>query len=212
MATVCQLCAASYSCLFDLVSHVRAVHSVEMNLTLVCQVNGCPRMFRKTNTWYKHVVQSHHEEYSKKNPSEFHHEGDDMIDEDVIDEEDLIDEHDGHTESSPEEVQPEGSMVQLSEEVIAGKLLKIREKHLVSYSAISEVVELVNSVCDSMATKCLTAIWQLGEDSGMDTSSAFFQELPQVFEQLSSPLSSVGTAYKQQSFVARNLPYVVRLS
>ena len=37
------------------------------------------------------------------------------------------------------------------------------------------------------------------------------QELPQIFERLNSQLASIGTAYKQQSFIAKNLPSVVSI-
>lgn len=65
MAWFCQLCnSSSYAFLSDLVGHIRAVHTSEI-FELVCQVNGCPQIFHKTNTWYKHVRKQHLEEYKK---------------------------------------------------------------------------------------------------------------------------------------------------
>lgn len=208
----CQLCGTGYSCLFDLVSHVRAAHSVEVSLNFVCQINGCPRMFKRTNTWYKHVIQSHREEYTKN-----------VCYEDLND--DLQCSDQDHIESPRDEAGPEGSDTDLpspstshvcstlmSEEMIAGKLLRIREKHLVSHAVIDEVVELVEGVCLDISTKALSKIRKLGEESGIDTSLPFFLELPEIFEKFSSPLASIRTAYKQQSFIAKNLPYVVSTS
>ena len=62
----CQLCESRYALLFELVVHVRAAHSSVCNLNFVCQVNGCPRIFKKTNTWYKHVRGQHMEEYLRE--------------------------------------------------------------------------------------------------------------------------------------------------
>ena len=82
----CQLCASRYALLFELVGHVRAAHSADCNLNFVCQVKGCPRIFQKTNTWYKHVRAQHKEEYFKKEVSTvevshpYDHEMDDVTD------------------------------------------------------------------------------------------------------------------------------------
>ena len=52
----CQLCFGSYVYLKDLASHVRATHSSEASLNYVYQVQGCPRIFKRPSTWYKHVI------------------------------------------------------------------------------------------------------------------------------------------------------------
>ena len=65
----CQLSGLKYALLFDLVGHVRAAHSADCHLSLICQVNGCPRIFKNTNTWYKHVRAQHKEEYFTKEVS-----------------------------------------------------------------------------------------------------------------------------------------------
>ena len=57
------LCNFCYISLFELVSHVRAIHSVDPGLRFVCNVNGCPAVFKQTNTWYKHVTKKHQEQY-----------------------------------------------------------------------------------------------------------------------------------------------------
>ena len=195
-----------------------------MNLNYVCKVDGCPRMFSKTNTWYKHVIQYHHEEYFKKNASSEVKYGAEPDDDDDDNQMELSvggawpEGSDGEMDFSGGGAWPEGSddgnylpTTILSEKVIAGKLLKIREKHLVSHAVINDIMELVESICNDMSTKAISSIHQSGDECGMDTSSLFFQELPQIFERLNSPLASIGTAYKQQSFIAKNLPYVVSI-
>jgi purine nucleoside permease len=93
---------------------------------------------------------------------------------------------------------------------VVGKLLKLKEKHVISQDAMYEVVELVQMICDNTAANALSAIMLLGDESGFDTTSHFFQQLPGIHEGLNSPLASIGTTYRQQSYIAQNLPYVVR--
>ena len=217
IAWSCQLCAASYRCLFDLVGHVRAAHSADVNLSYVCQVQGCLRTFKKTNTWYKHVLQVHHEKYYSRDCNE--ESGScEYLEADISD----LSEVQGDESLSDSELRgactanlqvssssPESSVSLLQEDVIAGKLLSIREKHHLSHAAIDEVVELIVIVCNQMSTEALSLIQQSAIEAEMDTTSHFFQELPNIFESLSSPLAFVNATYKQQSFVDKNLPYVV---
>ena len=64
-------------------------------------------------------------------------------------------------------------------------------------------------VCDRTAADALSAIMLSGEACGFDTTSDFFKQLPGILEGLCSPLSTIGTTYRQHSYIAQNLPYVV---
>lgn len=237
----CQSCIAQYSSLFQLVSHVRRVHTEDTSLSFVCGVQGCSIAFTKTNTWYKHVVKHHRNEYLCRSLSDSVNanseegsstdgfgEADDDISDVCIIEDDCNVEHnsDVHSLSSEDNnanIPPSDSTVIqhsstqshsmpfFSKDVIAGKLFKIREHHLVSHAAVDEVVNLVQSSCDGILNDALFAIWKSGEASHMDMSSDYFQNLPKVFENLSTPLDSISTAYKQQSYIAKQLPYVVSI-
>ncbi len=219
----CQLCIASYKSLFDLVSHVRAAHSADVNLTYVCQVQGCLRTFKKTNTWYKHVLQVHQVEYYRKGSVESCNEEasiDEQLETDAFDLISEVQENEsvGGSEfpgecsaSSQVSSSLESSVCPIPREeyIIAGKLLKMRVKHHLSHAAIDEVVELVELVYNQVSVEVLSSIHRCAKENGMDTASAFFQELPKIFEGLTSPLAFVSTIYKQQSFIDKNLPYVV---
>lgn len=63
----CQSCDERCGSLFDLVSHVRGIHSGEDDLSFDCGVQGCPMTFTRTNTWYKHVIKHHRNEYMSRN-------------------------------------------------------------------------------------------------------------------------------------------------
>lgn len=189
----CQVCPGSYLLLRDLVSHVRASHSSDSNLGYICGIQGCPRSFKRTNTWYKHVVECHEEDYQNKDP----------VNES---EEDMLEEQDVPPVNNDEEYQDEANLVIPSEDDIAGKLLMLKEHHGLSQAAVESVVELVEMVSNYTSTRALATC---GEELDMDTSSPFFQQLSELFEEFDSPLASIETAFRQQSYICANLPYVV---
>ena len=205
----CQLCFGSYVYLKDLVSHVRAAHSSEASLNYVCQVQGCPRIFKRPSTWYKHVINVHSEKYWGGSISgDFFEE---MNAEEMNAEENSDDNFDQMDDSEYEQFQQEECPVlESAEEIIVGKLVKLKQHHRLSNVAVENVVELVDSVCSELSTKAVSVIRSCGENLGMDLSSQFFERLPGIFESLTSPLASVETSYKQQLYIANNLPYVVR--
>lgn len=220
----CQLCSASYVCLRGLVSHIRGTHSEEVPLDFVCQVNDCPI----TNTWYKHVVNKHREDYdetvtaSPSSDQEGESIADDSTAEDESEEEDNsevpmdlevlscmstgCDDTVTGISSSPSINE---APVCINEEDIAGKLIRLKEKHMLSHAAVDEVVELVQMVCDNTVANALSEAVLLGEECNLDMTSEFFKQLPDIFETLSYLLARIGTAYRQQSYIVKNLPYVV---
>lgn len=215
MATwTCQLCSAHYICLRDLVSHVRASHSGDENLNFVCEVSQCVKVFRNTNTWYRHVVKNHSCEYHNDIDQKSDQEHDSMDDDDSsiddnMDDDDFLDDL-----NLPSEVQEDISLRHeippfMSKEEVVGKLLMLKEKYLVSQAAIAEVVDLVQMVCDQTAAHALSRIILTGEACDLDTSTDFFQQLPGILDSLSSPLAAVRSTYRQHSYIVQNLPYVV---
>lgn len=213
----CQLCSSGYITLPELVSHTRGTHSEEVGLNIVCQVNNCPKVFGNTSTWYKHVRKNHSDQYlqdvSASGPACT---SDSMED----DSNNVLSCENDHSTMSSDQIDSididnlseckddsdsDSSPYTFNSKDIAGKLLKLKEKHMLSHAAIDEVVELVKVVSDTTVTNALSEILLSAES---DTTSNYFQHLPSVLENLSSPLASIGTIYKQQ-YIAKNLPYVV---
>ena len=62
---------------------------------------------------------------------------------------------------------------------------------------MNEVMELVKVVSDATITNTLSTIVLSAETCGLDTESKFFQELPSMLDNLTSPLDSIGTVYQQ---------------
>lgn len=99
----------------------------------------------------------------------------------------------------------------VTQDMAAGMLLKLKEKHKLSQAAIDEVIDVVGVITDDIITKTLSAVEQSAESHGMDVTTPFFRNLPNITDNLSNPLSMLGTAYRQQMYVSQNLPYVVSL-
>lgn len=202
----CQLCLGSYISLKDLVSHVRAAHSSGVNINYVCGVEGCPRIFKRPITWYKHIISTHSEEYHKvgnissgsSSEEENALDDDGALDDGPLDDDSFID-HDQMDYTDQSQAVSEPSMV-------VGKLIKMKEYHRLSHAAVDDMLEFVDSVCNDVLTKAPT-IHCFGEGLDMDLTS-LYQELPEIFESLTSPLASLKT-FKQQLYIANNLPYVV---
>ena len=101
-------------------------------------------------------------------------------------------------------------MITISQEdVIASKLLNICEKHHLSNAAVDEVLEFTKTVCNQMSAKAALAVQHCAKENNMDTTSLFFQELPGILENLSSPLALIQASYRRQCYIDKNLPYGV---
>ena len=213
MAWQCQLCESRYAILFELVGHVRAAHSASCNLNFVCQVHGCPRMFTKTNTWYKHVRAEHKDEYFKNEisipaapePQSDTQEMDDLS----------MGPDDGEGQSSaiggsdPSDPPNSCSPNTVTQDMAAGMLLKLKEKHKLSHAAIDEVVQVVEIFTADVISKTLSAVEESAEAHGMDITTPFFRNLSNITDSVSNPLTTLATAYRQQAYVSKNFPYVV---
>ena len=207
----CQICSAKFISLRELVSHVRGSHSGLPSHTYACQVSECDKVFKNTNTWYKHVLVKHKEEYCGD------HESDSSSDHESASSMEHS-EHSDHTHefeymhegSGFEDVpfEPDNELeVSTLENDVTRKLLKLKEKHLLSHSAVYEVVDLVKFVCDGTIANAMSNIVHAGEALGL--GSEFFEQLQSVQENVDDPMAKVSTTYRQQSYIAKNLPYVV---
>ena len=68
MVFKCLRCSTFQSLeLRDLLSHYHQVHSNEINLSVKCDVYGCPAAFQKYNSLYKHIRRHHDNVYLNNN-------------------------------------------------------------------------------------------------------------------------------------------------
>ena len=88
-------------------------------------------------------------------------------------------------------------------------LLKLKEKHKLSHVAVDEVIQIVEIITDHVFLETVSAVEQSAEAHGMDITTPFCKNLPNIIENVSNPFSSLGTTYRQQAYVTKNFPYVV---
>ena len=223
----CQICLAFYVTLFELVSHVRAAHSTANSLNLVCGINRCSSVFVNTNSWYKHILDKHYSDYHVE-PSTICGNDDHELSNNTYTSQSLDLEE--TPPASALELDVEQDNVEditctfplmsnehifhnvstfVAQNMAAGQLVKLRERHHLSQAGVNEVVQIINSVSDHIILEVLAKVWQSGEAHGMDTTSAFFQDLPNILDSVRNPFALLSTAYRQHSYVIKNFPYVV---
>ena len=185
-------------------------------LNFTCKVNGCPRIFKNTNSWYKHVRSQHKEEYLSRSlepslPADTDEhtqdsaEGDDNCTDgphnDPLPTDTLME----HFDFDQGELQPGF----VSKDVVGAMMLKLKDKHKLSNSAIEEAIQLTDVVANHVVKDTLRLIEQNANAQGMNTNTSFFINLPKIAENVSNPLAALETIYKQRMYVTKNFPYVV---
>lgn len=103
---------------------------------------------------------------------------------------------------------PDPPMI-VTQDMAAGMLLKFKDKHKLSNAAIDEVIQVVEVMNDHVTSQILSAVEQSAEAHGMDVTTPSFRNLPNIIDSVSNPLTTLGTMYRQQTYVSKNFPYVV---
>ena len=65
-------CCVSFKCLTLrlLLQHINAKHSNDINFKVQCGVDGCPSIFTKYNSLYRHTLRHHENVYNKNSTEE----------------------------------------------------------------------------------------------------------------------------------------------
>lgn len=209
----CPLCTGKYVSLFELIG---AVHYDDEYHSYACVASSCSLILASTASWYKHIVTEHAEEYYNKLPNSYEEEHNESTDSSVhSDEEVCVDEGDGDDVTDDDGVcmvqsdwttEEDAAQSSISKEKIAGQLIKLKEMHLLSHSAVDEVISLVQMVCDSVTSNALSAVIQC---NGIDNTSSSCKDLLCKVGSFVSPLATVSTTYRQEAYISKNLPFVV---
>ena len=97
----------------------------------------------------------------------------------------------------------------MSHDVAAGILVSLKEKHHLSQPALDEVVEMTEAICGHVLDQANSEVLAVAQRYNVDSQSPFIQELLQCLGNISSPLTGLHTAYRQQKYVETSFPYVV---
>ena len=177
---------------------MRAAHSHERFL-LVCGVHGCPRSFQQANSWYRHIRNAHSNEYQNResfqnlddanvglhselmvvNPPESPVHSIQDPDEPAFD--------DDQPGSDSQQTVPENPHF-ISRDVAAGLLMKLKDKHRLSQTALEDVVETTSSVCEHVLQEVHIAIQEAANKHNVNPQSPFLQDVMDCIETATNPL------------------------
>ena len=73
-------CSACFNSLYELMSHMRNVHS---SSNVVCEVDGCCESFKSPSVWYWHVRRSHASSYFQYSQKRTRDEEEETLDDNV---------------------------------------------------------------------------------------------------------------------------------
>ena len=198
-----------------LVGHIRDAHSHEQ-VSFICGVKGCPRTFKKPNTFYKHVKEHHKHAYREPGLHESTHA---PIENSTTTDDSTNEENEPTAEGTPAPMDvTESSPVPGSSgskldttATAAGFLLKLKCRPGMTQIALTEVVEMneaiVNTVLDGVASDLHDAL----ELHGIQEHTPLFNSIMSVPKHHSDPLSSLSTPYRQSSAINAKYKVVVSL-
>jgi len=86
--------------------------------------------------------------------------------------------------------------------------MKLKDKHRLSQTALEDVME-TSSVCEHVLQEVHIAIQEAANKHNVNPQSSFLQDVMDCIETATNPLQELGTAYRQQAYVAEYFPYVV---
>lgn len=210
----CSKCSASYVTLFELVGHVRAAHSLDLDLELICGVNSCDDIFSSTFSWYRHIRSCH--------PFEYYHHLADQSETSSVDNElqssvdsDLYQYVEppmdvAEDQLSGSEGQVHKSMCVNASDVAAGMIIKLKEGCKLTQKAMSEVVNIADFTCSHVIQQAQGVIEEICERHGLNLESTLVVDIKNSLEQIHSPFAKLETNYRQNSYISQNMPYVVR--
>ncbi len=207
----CSGCKSFYVSLFELVSHVRSVHSAESGWELVCGVSGCQRKFSTTNAWYRHVRSYHADEYVKHaNPvaSTIVKPRATGSPDSRSTEEDWLQLQEETSSTCSFETSVTTPTTEATTDVLAGMLIKLKEDCRLSQRAVDEV-KMTDIICEHMINEAQAVLNDVGQQHHMDPHTPFIKDVLQGLQRISSPLAGLGSAFRQHSYVVQHFPYVV---
>ena len=210
----CKRCNSCYNSLYDLVSHIRAAHS---GLELTCGINECTKVFFSTSTWYQHVRSAHFEDYYSK-PSEQIRSSSSRFEPDSPSSPMEITDHDETAQTEAQVV--EGAFTNglcasptqcTSTDVAAGMLIKLKEGCRLSQRAMKEVIDITNFICDHVINKAQVVVSEIGQQHHLNSTASLMLDLNAALQQISNPFTELQTTYRQHTYIAQNMPYVVSI-
>ena len=204
MAIICWICYDfSGTSLRRVLRHIHSVHSHDANFRVVCGINGCPRRYKKFPSFKKHIYRHHKAEIHKPNinillDSTVHtHEEEDIQLEDFALNQVLVN-------NEGDDVNKQDPVIQ--KKVAALFLLKLKEIHKVSQTALLGIVDDINELVQHRIQSIEIEVMLYLSSNGV--SQDICNELQKIFR-VGQSISFLNTTYLQQKYYKEYLGLLV---
>ena len=197
-----------------LISHIRSAHSHEPELNFSCGIDSCPKPFKNTNTYYKHVRSVHKARYSETS---------DTLEVKQLSKisttESESDEHvtvsnfnsdlDIHTfdDTTDEEMEPANEAQEKSDAI--SRCVRLKCKAGVTQTLLPSIVEMNEAVLDGVLTNLSKNVAERLQANGIEAESSLAREIMDVIESHRNPLQSLQTVCCQNSKIQSYYPMIV---
>ena len=213
----CTMCNGVYSILPILISHIRSVHSHEPGLCFSCGVDMCPKTFKNTNTYYKHVRKDHCDKYAAdssvankyllsantQTPTSVNTDSNESVTVPVTS--DLV-----NDQCNSDDIGLEHSNVASdATKVASGHLIQLKCKAGVTQSILPSIVEMNEAVVDSVLDNVSCKVAERLQANGIGPEEPLATDIREIIE--SSQSSSFTSHYCQNSMIQAHYPMVVSM-
>ena len=197
-----------------LISHIHSAHSHELELNFSCGIDGCPKPFKNTNTYYKHVRSVHKARYSETS---------DTLEVKQLSKisttESESDEHvtvsnfnsdlDIHTfdNTTDEEMEPANEAQEKSDAI--SRCFRLKCKEGVTQTLLPSIVEMNEAVLDGVLTNLSKNVAERLQANGIEAESSLAREIMDVIESHRNSLQSLQTVCCQNSKIQSHYPMIV---
>ena len=217
----CAMCNGVYSILPILVIHIRSAHSHEPGLCFPCGVDMCPRTFKNTNTYYKHVRNDHRDKYAAGSsvgnksllsaniytPNSVNSDSNKSSGSDTVTvTSDLVENSDDNVISIEHD-----DVTSDTTKVASGHLIQLKCKAGVTQSILPSIVEMNEAVVDSVLDNVSSKVAERLQANGIGPEERLATDLQEIIESHRNPLRSLRTVYCQNSVIEAHYPMVVSI-
>lgn len=199
--------------LTDFLKHIKLFHSHQPGFSITCGLHGCLRTFKNFRSFQNHVYDYHGGDCTLTN-----HEGDDKEasdDPDDADDESCLDGggFDDHDVGDNGENSTKSSSGQNLQRSAALFLMHLKEKHLITQTALQGVIEGVSGLMQGHLDSLHSEVCQQLSLAGV--SDSIISSLGMIFSNDGAhgrPFAGLETHYQQLKFYRDQFNFIVRFS
>ena len=192
---------------FFLMKHIKRVHASQPGFKITCGVDGCQRTFTTMKTYENHKSSVHHRDRHHLSEEVATHGNDTNTSELALQNasDDNVGDDLQESDNAPNE--------ETTKRDAAVWILKTRECHKLTQTAMTGIVDEVGSLIESVMADTYFAVKDVLSKEGINAHD--IPELVKIFHPPSiyaSPFQGLHTQYLHQQYMKTHFNYVVRIS